>query len=72
MSELAPNGTAVGTILAAAINQTIFYSIVAGNELGLCNRSYDHQPNVIMYHLSAGAYLFFLVFPPVILSDTLI
>uniref|UniRef100_UPI0037E8FA3F protocadherin-15-like n=1 Tax=Semicossyphus pulcher TaxID=241346 RepID=UPI0037E8FA3F len=34
VSELAPNGTAVGTILAAAINQTIFYSIVAGNELG--------------------------------------
>ncbi|XP_041645580.1 protocadherin-15a [Cheilinus undulatus] len=34
VSELAPNGTVVGTILAAAINQTIFYSIVAGNELG--------------------------------------
>ncbi|XP_072246982.1 protocadherin-15-like [Leuresthes tenuis] len=32
--ELAPVGTPVGTILAAAINQTIFYSIVAGNELG--------------------------------------
>uniref|UniRef100_G3P387 Protocadherin-15 n=1 Tax=Gasterosteus aculeatus aculeatus TaxID=481459 RepID=G3P387_GASAC len=34
VSELAPLGTLVGTILAAAINQTIFYSIVAGNELG--------------------------------------
>ncbi|KAF1375655.1 hypothetical protein PFLUV_G00222440 [Perca fluviatilis] len=34
VSELAPFGTLVGTILAAAINQTIFYSIVAGNELG--------------------------------------
>ncbi|GLD65136.1 protocadherin-15-like isoform X1, partial [Lates japonicus] len=34
VSELAPIGTPVGTILAAAINQTIFYSIVAGNELG--------------------------------------
>nr|XP_046257906.1 protocadherin-15-like isoform X6 [Scatophagus argus] len=34
VSELAPFGTAVGTILAAAINQTIFYSIVAGNDLG--------------------------------------
>ncbi|XP_070833158.1 protocadherin-15-like [Chaetodon trifascialis] len=34
VSELAPSGTPVGTILAAAINQTIFYSIVAGNELG--------------------------------------
>uniref|UniRef100_A0A665X9G9 Protocadherin-15 n=1 Tax=Echeneis naucrates TaxID=173247 RepID=A0A665X9G9_ECHNA len=34
VSELAPLGTPVGTILAAAINQTIFYSIVAGNELG--------------------------------------
>uniref|UniRef100_A0A672J014 Protocadherin-15 n=1 Tax=Salarias fasciatus TaxID=181472 RepID=A0A672J014_SALFA len=34
VSELAPVGTSVGTILAAAINQTIFYSIVAGNELG--------------------------------------
>ncbi|XP_068183627.1 protocadherin-15-like [Antennarius striatus] len=34
VSELAPFGTLVGTILAAAVNQTIFYSIVAGNELG--------------------------------------
>ncbi|XP_037829568.1 protocadherin-15 isoform X3 [Kryptolebias marmoratus] len=34
VKELAPVGTPVGTILAAAINQTIFYSIVAGNELG--------------------------------------
>ncbi len=39
VSELAPFGTPVGTILAAAINQTIFYSIVAGNELGMCCRS---------------------------------
>uniref|UniRef100_A0A3Q1FD86 Protocadherin-15 n=1 Tax=Acanthochromis polyacanthus TaxID=80966 RepID=A0A3Q1FD86_9TELE len=37
VSELAPFGTEVGTILAAAINQTIFYSIVAGNELGMVN-----------------------------------
>jgi len=41
--ELAPVGTPVGTILAAAINQTIFYSIVAGNELGMGNRSYTMQ-----------------------------
>ncbi|XP_028278961.1 protocadherin-15-like [Parambassis ranga] len=34
VSELAPLNTPVGTILAAAINQTIFYSIVEGNELG--------------------------------------
>ncbi|XP_025753395.1 protocadherin-15 isoform X8 [Oreochromis niloticus] len=34
VSELAPIGTSVGIILAAAINQTIFYSIVAGNERG--------------------------------------
>ncbi|TMS04342.1 Protocadherin-15 [Larimichthys crocea] len=34
VSELAPIGTSVGTIVAAAINQTIFYSIVHGNELG--------------------------------------
>lgn len=40
VSELAPVGTSVGTIVAAAINQTIFYSIVAGNELGMCYRSY--------------------------------
>ncbi|XP_045926253.1 protocadherin-15-like isoform X1 [Micropterus dolomieu] len=33
VSELAPFGTPVGTILAAAMDQTIFYSIVAGNEL---------------------------------------
>uniref|UniRef100_A0A3B3TQF4 Protocadherin-related 15a n=1 Tax=Poecilia latipinna TaxID=48699 RepID=A0A3B3TQF4_9TELE len=34
VKELSPVGTAVGTILAAAMNQTIFYSIVGGNELG--------------------------------------
>ncbi|XP_053731192.1 protocadherin-15-like [Synchiropus splendidus] len=34
ISELAPLGTPVGTVLAAAINQTIFYSIVGGNDLG--------------------------------------
>ncbi|XP_060943392.1 protocadherin-15-like [Limanda limanda] len=34
VSELAPFGKRVGTILAAAVNQTIFYSIVAGNERG--------------------------------------
>ncbi|XP_034041388.1 protocadherin-15a isoform X2 [Thalassophryne amazonica] len=34
VSELAPIHTPVGMILAAAINQTIFYSIVAGNEQG--------------------------------------
>uniref|UniRef100_A0A3P8WDW9 Protocadherin-15 n=1 Tax=Cynoglossus semilaevis TaxID=244447 RepID=A0A3P8WDW9_CYNSE len=34
VSELARLGTPVGTILAAAVNQTIFYSIVEGNELG--------------------------------------
>uniref|UniRef100_A0A8C7KYJ8 Protocadherin-15 n=1 Tax=Oncorhynchus kisutch TaxID=8019 RepID=A0A8C7KYJ8_ONCKI len=32
VSELAPVGTPVGSILAAAMNQTIFYSIVGGNE----------------------------------------
>ncbi|KAJ8388241.1 hypothetical protein AAFF_G00136120 [Aldrovandia affinis] len=34
VSEYAAVGTAVGVILAAAINQTIFYSIVEGNEEG--------------------------------------
>uniref|UniRef100_A0A3B4AH28 Cadherin domain-containing protein n=1 Tax=Periophthalmus magnuspinnatus TaxID=409849 RepID=A0A3B4AH28_9GOBI len=34
VSELAPVGTSVGTILAAALDQTIFYSIVDGNERG--------------------------------------
>ncbi|XP_061692666.1 protocadherin-15-like [Syngnathoides biaculeatus] len=34
VSELAPVGTALGTIRAAAVNQTIYYSIVAGNDLG--------------------------------------
>ncbi|XP_054653842.1 protocadherin-15-like isoform X10 [Dunckerocampus dactyliophorus] len=34
VSELAPVGTPVGSILAAAINQTIYYAIVAGNDLG--------------------------------------
>lgn len=35
VSELAPVGTPVGTVLAAAVNQTIFYSIVGGNDLGI-------------------------------------
>lgn len=35
MSELAPSGTPVGTVLAAAVNQTIFYSIVGGNDIGM-------------------------------------
>ncbi|XP_029554280.1 protocadherin-15-like isoform X2 [Salmo trutta] len=34
VSELAPVGRLVGSILAAAINQTVFYSIVGGNEGG--------------------------------------
>ncbi|KAM4598964.1 protocadherin-15-like [Fundulus diaphanus] len=34
VKELLPVGTAVGTILAAAMNQAIFYSIVGGNALG--------------------------------------
>uniref|UniRef100_A0A8C6UFN0 Protocadherin-related 15a n=1 Tax=Neogobius melanostomus TaxID=47308 RepID=A0A8C6UFN0_9GOBI len=34
VSELAPVGTSVGTILAAALDQIIFYSIVDGNGLG--------------------------------------
>ncbi|XP_024282946.1 protocadherin-15 isoform X2 [Oncorhynchus tshawytscha] len=34
VSELSPVGRPVGSILAAAINQTIFYSIVGGNEGG--------------------------------------
>lgn len=32
VSENAPMGTAVGVILAAAVNQTVVYSIVEGNE----------------------------------------
>ena len=34
MSEMATVGKVVGVILAAAINQTIIYSIVEGNEEG--------------------------------------
>ncbi|XP_043993270.1 protocadherin-15a isoform X2 [Gambusia affinis] len=34
VKEQSPVGTAVGTILAAAMNQSIFYSIVGGNQLG--------------------------------------
>lgn len=34
MSEEAEVGTPVGTIMAAAVNQTIIYSIVEGNEGG--------------------------------------
>ncbi|KAJ8248370.1 hypothetical protein GJAV_G00241300 [Gymnothorax javanicus] len=34
VSENAPVGKVIGVILAAAVNQTIFYSIVAGNDEG--------------------------------------
>lgn len=34
VSENAPVGTVTGVILAAAINQTIVYSIIEGNEGG--------------------------------------
>lgn len=34
MSEEAAVGTAVGVIMAAAVNQTIIYSIIEGNEGG--------------------------------------
>ncbi len=34
VSELAPVGMPVGMILAAAVNTTVFYSIVSGNEGG--------------------------------------
>lgn len=34
VSENAPVGTVAGVILAAAINQTIVYSIIEGNEGG--------------------------------------
>lgn len=36
MSEEAAVGTAVGTIMAAAVNQTIVYSIIEGNQGGEC------------------------------------
>ena len=36
VSEKASVGTLVGVILAAAVNQTIVYSIVEGNEGGEC------------------------------------
>lgn len=34
MSEEAEVGTPVGSIMAAAVNQTIIYSIIEGNEGG--------------------------------------
>lgn len=39
VSEQAPIGTTVGAIMAAAVNQTIVYSIVDGNEEGGCGIS---------------------------------
>lgn len=41
VSENAPVGTVAGVILAAAINQTIVYSIIEGNEGG---ELYIHIP----------------------------
>lgn len=40
MSEEAAVGTLVGVIVAAAVNQTIVYSIVEGNDGGECVLSF--------------------------------
>lgn len=40
MSEEAAVGTPVGAIMAAAVNQTIVYSIIEGNEGGEYTRSF--------------------------------
>lgn len=39
VSEEAPVRTVIGVILASAINQTIVYSIIEGNEGGECSLS---------------------------------
>lgn len=73
VSELAPFGTPVGAVLAAAINQTIFYSIVAGNDLG----TKDHARNVPVYshyshHMSAFSFSLCSLFVFFILLKSLI
>lgn len=40
MSESAPKGTVVTVVTAAALNQTVVYSIVSGNEEGKGNHIY--------------------------------
>lgn len=40
VSEEAAVGTLVGVIMAAAVNQTIVYSIIEGNEIGEYTQSY--------------------------------
>lgn len=43
MSEEAAVGTPVGTIMAAAVNQTIIYSIIEGNEGGEYTQSFLYE-----------------------------
>lgn len=46
MSEGAAVGTPVGVIMAAAVNQTIVYSIVEGNEEGEYTQSCLYLENL--------------------------
>lgn len=56
VSEEAAVGTLVGVIMAAAVNQTIVYTIIEGNELGECTRSCSQEGNTFLsgLHLTKG------------------
>lgn len=49
VSEKAPVRTVVGVILASAINQSIVYSIIEGNEGGECSLSPAHCTDEQVY-----------------------
>lgn len=55
MSEGAPKGTVVAVVTAAALNQTVVYSIVAGNEEGECN-SYNLKNNKLIWTFRSCGY----------------
>lgn len=55
MSEGAPKGTVVAVVTAAALNQTVVYSIVAGNEEGECN-NYNLKNNKLIRTFRSGGY----------------
>ncbi|XP_059421808.1 protocadherin-15a [Carassius carassius] len=60
VSESAPVGTPVGMILAAAVNTTVFYSIVSGNEGGefmVNNRTGIIYTNKLLDYESVASYV---------------
>uniref|UniRef100_A0A8C6SRA1 Protocadherin-15 n=1 Tax=Neogobius melanostomus TaxID=47308 RepID=A0A8C6SRA1_9GOBI len=70
VSEEAPAGTPVGAITASAVNQTIVYSIIEGNELGDCQSKPTVVPLLCVCVLLCVHCLYFLCKPFCVAANT--